>query len=73
MHSDTEKSVEDFLNMPRDVDLVESHLRSHFSGLSSSFENMAPEAVMKIARHLVEYRGRKARSLITEPFGTADL
>jgi len=72
VHSDTKKSVEDFQDMRTDVDIVASRLRSHFDGLSRNFENMAPEAVMEIAHHLVEYRDRKAPSR-TERSGTADL
>jgi hypothetical protein len=62
VHSDTKKSVKDSPDMPTDVDLVASRLRSHFSSLSSNFEDMAPEAVTEIARHLVEYRDRRLRS-----------
>lgn len=73
VYSITKKNAEDFQDMNPDVSLDASRLRSHFAGLSSNFENMAPQAVLEIARHLVEYRGRKARSCITEPSGAADL
>lgn len=73
MHSDTQKSDDDFQDVRTNVDIVASRLRSHFDGLSRNFENMAPEAVMEIAHHLIEYRDRKARSWSTEPSGTADL
>jgi hypothetical protein len=59
VHSATKKHVRDTRTMSPDVHLVASRLRDHFSGLSSNFADMSPEALAEIAYHLVKYRDRQ--------------
>lgn len=72
MHSATE-TVQGFELVSPDVELVASRLRFHFSGLSSNFEDMAPEAILEITRQLIEYRNQKSRSATPQTPATVDL